>query len=159
MKFLALFAINMLMILAMWLVYLLWNPEPLVFNYESVTNTRALLVMLLFAPFAETLMFQFFFIELFSLANKKIFPKINSHYFLIAGAVTSAVLFFYVHWHYNSRFNGLVFGLPGSIIFAITYLSYRGKRIEAVFSTWMMHLLSNAYVLLMTVVFYKFIHG
>jgi membrane protease YdiL (CAAX protease family) len=106
-------------------------------------DARTVIAMTVVMPFVETVVFQFFIIELVN----RLFGK--SIVALIVGCVASAGAFFLVHCMSNSLFNGIAYGLVGGVIYAVMYGYERRNGAQRAFAlTWFLHVLSNALLLL-----------
>jgi hypothetical protein len=65
------------------------------------------------------------------------------------GAILAAIAFFIMHYHFNGAFNGYVYGIAGGISSSAIYVLSRHQGAKnAFFWTWMLHLCSNAFMVL-----------
>src|SRR5690606_11653343 len=78
---------------------------------------------------------------------------------LYVGAVLAAIVFFLLHVLAKSIFNGLVYGLTGGVAFSVMYVVARRDGRKAAFvATWLLHLSSNA-LLVLSIAYYGMLLG
>ena len=125
-------------------------PGPV--DLDSFFDPRYQIAALLVLPFLETLVFQVLLIELVQSLPASLSIRTKS----CASIVISAVLFFALHYRFNGPFNAYSFGVVGGLIFPVAYLLWRpGGRKVAFFNTWVLHVASNALLLLSFAYFHR----
>ncbi|RRN55648.1 hypothetical protein EIM48_11030 [Pseudoxanthomonas sp. SGNA-20] len=107
-----------------------------------------LLPVILVMPFLETALIHSLLVE----ASLKLGR--GKPVALYVGGALAGLVFFVLHLVMNGPFNGLVYGLPGGISLSVMYCLARkdGAKV-AFFHTWMLHLASNA-LLVLSVAYY-----
>ena len=111
---------------------------------------------LLVLPFMETLLLQLGVIE----TTRQLFGRSRERVGLWVGAFASFVVFFLLHYHMNGPFNGFAYGAVGGVAFAFMYAVQRKDGVKVAFTyTWMLHLASNALLLISFLFFSTVISG
>lgn len=115
------------------------------FTIHPKTNVRSWLGALLYAPGAETFVFQLLIIEIIRRALNLLPVKGSPLTVNIIAGCFSAIAFFAVHYFGNSPLNGVSAGISGGILLAYAYLLARPYGVKAAFVfTTALHFASNA---------------
>jgi hypothetical protein len=120
---------------------------------EVLFGSRRLLSLLVAMPVLETVAIHMLVIEACATAGR------GRSGALYVGAVLAAIVFFLLHVLAKSIFNGLVYGLTGGVAFSVMYVMARRDGRKAAFvATWLLHLSSNA-LLVLSIAYYGMLLG
>lgn len=134
--------------------YAIADLYPGLISPEKFLETRRQVAALLVLPFMETLVIQLGIIEIVRI----LFSENKKSFGTWIGAILSAIVFFLLHYQFNGAFNGWAYGLIGGIAFGSMYALNRKSGAKlAFFCTWMLHLASNALLLISFMFFAKVI--
>jgi hypothetical protein len=136
--------------------YAIADMYPGLVSPERFLDTRRQVAMLVVLPFLETLVLQLGVIEVIRWMSGKYRETAG----LWAGALVSALLFFFLHYRLNGAFNGLAYGAVGGLAYASMYALKRPAGLKAAFAyTWLLHVASNAMLTASYAYFAKVILG